>query len=87
MRIAVYQGAARLLDPKANLDRLDQLATICALERVELLLLPELFLTGYNLGADCTAMAETLDGPSARQAASVARRHGVALIWLSGGYR
>ena len=81
MRIAIFQGAARLLDPAANLARLDELAAICALERAELLIAPELFLTGYNLGADAKSVAEPVDGPSARKAAAIASRHQVALAY------
>jgi len=81
MRIAVFQGAARLLQPAANLARLDRLAAACALERSELLIAPELFLTGYNLGPDAAAVAEPSDGPSFREAAAIARRHRVALLY------
>jgi predicted amidohydrolase len=81
MRIAVFQGAAKLLEPAANLARLDRLATACALEQAELLIAPELFLTGYNLGADAPSVAEAIDGPSSRAAAAIARHHRIALIY------
>src|SRR5262245_44989642 len=81
MRIAVYQGSAKLLDRAANLARIERLAQASALEQTDLLIVPELFLSGYNMGDDTPAMAEPADGPSARQAGEIARRHGVALIY------
>lgn len=81
MRIAVYQGAATLLDPAANLGRLDRLAATCAREGAELLIAPELFLTGYNLGADARSIAEPVDGPSNKRATEIAERHKVALVY------
>jgi predicted amidohydrolase len=81
MRIAVYQGSAKLLDRAANLARIERLAQACALEQAELLIAPELFLTGYNMGDDTPSMAEPANGPSSRQASEIARRHGLSLIY------
>ncbi len=47
-----------------------------------LLISPELFLTGYNIGADrLRALAEPVDGPSARSAGEIARASGAALLY------
>ena len=47
-----------------------------------LLVLPELFLTGYNIGSDALhAQAEAVDGPAASQAAAIAREAGLALLY------
>jgi len=81
MRIAVFQGAARLLDPAANLARLRRAAAAAALEQAELLVAPELFLTGYNLGSDAPSVAEPADGKSFREAAAIARHHHIALAY------
>ncbi len=47
-----------------------------------LLVLPELFLTGYNIGAAALAAeAEAADGPSARAVGAVAARYGMAILY------
>jgi predicted amidohydrolase len=49
---------------------------------VDLLIFPELFLTGYNIGADrLRALAEPADGESAQAAAAIARANSTALLY------
>lgn len=45
----------------------------------DLLLLPELFATGYNIGAEVKSLAEPRDGPLARRMAALAKAHRIAL--------
>jgi len=81
MKLAVYQGAGDFLDKKANLARMDRLAAASVLQGATLLMLPEIYLSGYNLGDDCAGMAEPADGASAREATRIAKRHGIALLY------
>jgi predicted amidohydrolase len=63
-------------------DRLDWLAdTLLRVveEGSDLLLLPELFATGYNIASQITARAENADGPTAQVIAALAKAHGVAI--------
>jgi predicted amidohydrolase len=47
-----------------------------------LLILPELFLTGYNIGADTVrALAQPADGAASHEAAAIARTHNIALLY------
>lgn len=83
MRLALFQTAG---DPSnraaANLDRLDEAAARAAADGANLLLAPEMFLCGYNIGAAAASdAAEPADGPSARRAAEIAHRHGIALCY------
>jgi predicted amidohydrolase len=81
MKLAVYQGAGDFLDKTANLTRMDRLAAAAVQQGAGLLMLPEIYLSGYNLGDDCARMAEPVDGASAQEAARIAKRHGIALLY------
>lgn len=79
LNIAVAQSPADLDGPQARLQWLaDCLARLDGKE-VDLLLLPELFLTGYNIGDKVSDWAECIDGPSARKIAALAALHNMAI--------
>jgi len=48
-------------------------------QNTDLLLLPELFATGYNIGDQISERAETADGKTARAIAELAQQYGVAI--------
>ena len=83
MRLALWQTAGDPgNDPAANLDRLEAAAAKAAAGGADLLLAPEMFLTGYNIGREAAlAKAEPAEGPSARRAADIARAHGIGLCY------
>jgi predicted amidohydrolase len=82
LRVAIYQYAGRDETPA---DRIARLAA--ELDRVgagstDLVLTPELFLSGYNIGTELVrARAEPADGPSAKAIAELARRHRTAIAY------
>ncbi len=79
MRLAIFQG------PGAKGDVADHLAVMQSVTKdaaADLLIFPELFLTGYNIGADrLRALAEPADGVSAGAAAAIAKANMVALLY------
>lgn len=83
MRLALLQTAGDPANrPAANLDRLDAAAAAAVEQGADLLLAPEMFLSGYNIGRDAAqALAEPADGPSARRAADIARTRNIALCY------
>ncbi|WP_137820722.1 carbon-nitrogen hydrolase family protein [Pseudomonas sp. 2FG] len=82
MRIALYQCPPRPLDVPGNLERLQRLAAEAAAQGADLLVCPEMFLTGYNIGADAvSALAEPRDGPSAARVAGIAQAAGIAILY------
>lgn len=81
MKLAIYQGAGTPKDKAANLALLAQQAEVAAQQGVDLLVLPELFLTGYNIGEAVWHLAEPFDGESIRQAAEIAQRSHIALLF------
>jgi predicted amidohydrolase len=82
MRISIYQGPAQAGTAARNLDRLEARAAAAASAGASLLICPEMFLTGYNIGAAAAArLAEAADGPSLARAARIARDHGIGLLF------
>lgn len=82
MRIALLQCASGAPDTEAGLARLEDAAARAAATGAALLVTPEMFLTGYAIGADTAArLAEPADGPAAQAASAIARRQGVALLY------
>lgn len=79
MRLGVYQCDAAGREPEERLAVLDRLLTGRCLD---LLVCPELFLSGYNARAAHVRLAETPDsGPFAAGVKALARRHGTAIAY------
>ena len=82
MKLAVYQGEAAKGGVAGQLDHLADTAKRAANAGAALLILPEMYLTGYHIGPDAVGeRAEPADGPSAARAAEVARSAGIALLY------
>lgn len=82
LRLALGQVPPKTGSKEENLHTMDELAAAASDAGAEVLILPEMFLTGYVLGRDQTlALAEPADGPSAQRVAAVAQDHHVAIIY------
>lgn len=82
MRVAIFQGPAEPGDVPSRLERLAARAEQAAGEGAGLLICPEMYLTGYAIGAEAARrLAESADGPSAAAAGAIARKAGVALLF------
>jgi predicted amidohydrolase len=82
MRIALYQGAPNPLDVPGNLQRLQHQAQLAAERGAQLLVCPEMFLTGYNIGlALAERLAEPGDGPAAMEVVAIAQAHRIAIVY------
>jgi nitrilase len=91
LRVACIQGPATAYpdgspDPAAdrerNLQALERHAAEVAARGARVLVTPELYATGYNIGADAiAALAEPADGPIALTVAEIARRHRIAIAY------
>lgn len=80
MRVALYQCPPLPLDVAGNLKRLHSIAQEAC--DADVLVLPEMFLTGYNIGAEAVgALAEAQDGQSAQTIAELARNTGLAILY------
>lgn len=80
MKIALFQTAGTA-SVSGNLDLLESKAAEAAGQGARLLVAPEMFLTGYNIGERAWALAEPADGPAAGRAAEIASRYGLALLY------
>lgn len=79
MRLAVAQPPAELTGRDARLDWLSSMLPTVADQKADLLLLPELFTCGYNIGEGVVTCAEPQDGPTARAIQSLAREFNIAI--------
>lgn len=77
--LAVGQSPADLLTSQDRLDWLREELPAVAEQGADLLVLPELFATGYNIGEEIVSRAESADGPFARTMATLASTHGIAV--------
>ncbi|MGO1119175.1 carbon-nitrogen hydrolase family protein [Rhodovibrionaceae bacterium A322] len=79
MRAGIFQCEGGGLTP---LERLAKVETaLQANEELDLLVCPELFLSGYNVGDQITALAEPVHGPFAQRLAELARQYRTALVY------
>ncbi len=81
MKIALHQTAGTPRDPEANIRHLEVTAAEAAHRGAELLVLPEMWLTGYNIGPAVRDLAQPSDGPAAERIAGIARKHGLAILY------
>lgn len=81
LTLALWQCPYAASTPEA-LARLDAAAARAAVSDMDLLVCPEMSLTGYLLGAQrVQALAEADNGPLAQAVAAIAQRHGVAIVY------
>lgn len=82
LTLAVLQCAPLPQQWQANLQRLDAAAARARAAGADLLLTPEMFLTGYSIGASTVqALAQPRNGTYATAVADIARRHAIAIVW------
>ncbi len=81
MRIALAQSAGTPGDVAANLAAIERLTGQAAAGGARLVVFPEAFVTGYNVGPERAAeLAEPVDGPSVAAIAALARASGTAIL-------
>lgn len=81
LQIAVFQPEAADRDSSARSAEADAALAAAAGLGAELVVLPELYLSGYHAGDDVTRRAEPAYGPFARAMAASARRHRIAVAY------
>lgn len=82
MRIALYQCPPGPDDLAGNLSRLREAAHRAAAQSADLLVCPEMFTSGYNIGAArVAALAEDAAGSSAQAIAEIARENRLGILY------
>jgi predicted amidohydrolase len=82
MRLAVQQTAPLSGDVAGNLQRLEHTALTAAAAGAELLVCPEMSLTGYNIGAATVQrLAEPAGGALSEAVATIAQSAGIAIVY------
>ena len=80
--IALFQGEARLGDVAHNLGRMKEQIQRASAAGAELIIFPELFLTGYQLGPQAMMrVAEERSGPSFQGLSAAAREASIAIVY------
>ena len=78
----MLQCASHPLQVEANLQRLDEAAARAQAAGAQLLLTPEMFLTGYSIGAEAVrTLAQHRAGTYAQAVARIAQAHHMAIVW------
>jgi predicted amidohydrolase len=82
LKLALWQCTPAPLDVQGNLARLDAAAREATRAGAQLLVCPEMFITGYAIGAPAVqALAQAADGAWAGAVASIAQRHQLAVVY------
>jgi predicted amidohydrolase len=82
MKIALYQGPGRINDIEGALTHLAECAGLAKAANADVLLLPEMYLSGYNIGPDNARKAAiTTTGAEMNRARKIAEANGIALVF------
>ena len=79
--LLLAQTGPRLGNKERNLKQISEQAAKARKRNVDLLIFPELHLTGYTLRDEVSHLAESIPGPSTRKVEKVAKEHGVHIIF------
>lgn len=79
--LTIYQSAAREETPEARLNWLDMAADRAASEGSRMLIVPELFLSGYLAGDLLVERARPFDGEWTERVGEIAALHGIGIAY------
>ena len=72
MKVLINQSTPAFCDVAANLATIERHCQSAQSLQLDVVVFPELFLTGYNIGGKVEALAEEIDGPSVRRLREIA---------------
>lgn len=80
MHLALYQGPSPSGDVERAFTIIEERTREAAERGASLIVFPELFLPGYNIGANHHDLAQPLDGPWVKRLSSLARHAGCGIV-------
>lgn len=81
MRLMLAQTDPIWADPSANLEALEKLCQLAKHGKADLLAMPELALTGYNIFDSLDTLAEPVNGPISTQVAKLAIKYDLYILF------
>jgi predicted amidohydrolase len=79
--LLLAQTGPKLGNKERNLKQIAEQASTARKKNIDLLIFPELHLTGYTMRDEVFHLAESIPGPSTRKVESFAKEHGVHIIF------
>src|SRR2546427_10245759 len=79
--LLLAQTGPKLGNKERNLKQISEQVSKARRKNVDLLIFPELHLTGYTMKDEVTDLAESIAGPSTLKVGTMAREHGVHVIF------
>ena len=79
--LLLAQTGPKLGNKERNLKQISEQASKARRKNVDLLIFPELHLTGYTMRDEVSHLAEPIPGPSTRKVETIAREHRVHVIF------
>ena len=81
IRIALAQINSKRQNKKENLQKIEKITKKARNQAADLIVFPELSLTGYVMRDQVYEQAETIPGPSSRIIESISRKNGIAIVF------
>jgi len=81
IRIALAQINSKRQNKKENLHKIEEFTKKARNQAADLIVFPELSLTGYVMRDQVYEQAETIPGPSSRTIESISRKNGIAIVF------
>ena len=81
IKIALAQISCKREDKKENIRRIEEITGKAKEQAADLVIFPELTLTGYVVRDQIYELAETIPGPSTQKIENVAKRNGVHIVF------
>lgn len=79
--LLLAQTGPKLGNKERNLKQISEQASKARKKNIDLLIFPELHLTGYTMRDEVSHLAESIPGPSTRKVETMAKEHGVHVIF------